>query len=219
MKEKILNIILLLCIFIPVCLLTIKIYNYVGNDKKIEELTIENERLRSFNVRRERRLKWMTEPKAINLESVSLGYHLLGIKPEVLASLLYCENGPEFVETGSIDKTDYFAQHFPLDKWSALDGSRTLNRYLWDWLLEDKKRAKDFFIYAAKPYTNLSEKEQKSWANNMIAAEERFRKDIRFSGKSDKSIVMAMRTPTAVIPGKSKIHNKSKTVFTKPIKK
>lgn len=200
-------ILILISIIIP--LWSLLIYNYSFNNKQVEKLIIENERLRSFNVRRERRLKWMTEPKEINLENVALAFNILGTKPSVTAALLYCENGPEWVETGSVDKSLYFAKNFPINQWSALEGSRTLNRMLWEWLLQDEKRSKSFFSYAAKPYTSLSLDEQKSWANNMIVAEKRFRNEIKDINKSEESLIISMRTPTPVVPGIHKKKNKT----------
>lgn len=160
------------------------------------QLVVENERLRSFNVRRERRLKWMQQPKAIKLEDIALSFNILGTTPSVTAALLYCENGPEFITTGALDKSLYFAQNFPIDKWSTLEGSRTLNRMAWSWILDDPKRSNAFFLYAAKPYTGLSTNEQKTWANNMYLAERRFRTEIVDAGGDTESpLVMTIRTP------------------------
>jgi hypothetical protein len=160
-----------------------------------KRLLVENEKLRSFNVRRERRLKWMMKPKSIDADSVSQATHILGTPPSIIAALLYCENGPENLETGSIDKTDYFALNFPIARWSTLDGTRTLNRMLWEWFLaQDEPTQKSFYMSAAKPYTALSKAEQKSWAANMRAAELRFRKQI--TQEVDKPLVSKLRTPT-----------------------
>ena len=46
-----------------------------------KRLIVENEKLRSFNVRRERRLKWMMKPKNIDADSVSQASHILGPPP------------------------------------------------------------------------------------------------------------------------------------------
>jgi len=193
-----------------------------SQDEKYQ-LVVENERLRSFNVRRERRLKWMNEPKSINLNHVSQAFHILGTKPSVVAALLYSENGPEYFESGSLDRTSYFAQNFPIEQWSSLEGSRTLNRMAWNWILEDSKRSHAFFLYASKPYTALSVAEQKSWANNMVAAEKRFRTEIAdFKGNTvgnmvENTLVMAIRTPTFTVSGtivESK-KKKKRTIFVK----
>lgn len=170
----------------------------MGEENK--RLIAENERLRSFNTRRSRRLKWMLKPEKINLEAVTVSNHLLGIPPSVIGALIYCENGPQDLETGSIDKTDYFAMHFPIQQWSVLDGSRTLNRMLWEWLLaQDKETQNRFWRSASKPYTALSVKEQKTWANNMEVAEKRFRAEI--SAEIEKPLVSKLRTP---IPDKTR---------------
>jgi hypothetical protein len=161
----------------------------------------ENERLRMFNVRRERRLHWMKEPEKINTEAVEVASHVEGTPPSLVAALLYTENGPPDLETGSIDKTDYFAKEFPLSQWSALDGARTLNRMAWEYLLQDPKgrqALKGLLAYAAKPYTNLSPAEQKDWARNMQVAETRFRKMIS-EGKPYVPEAVLMRTPTPTI--------------------
>jgi hypothetical protein len=170
----------------------------MGEENK--RLITENERLRSFNARRTRRFKWMLKPEKINAESVTISHHLLGIPPSVIAALLYCENGPQDIESGSIDKTDYFAMHFPISQWSALDGSRTLNRMLWEWVLAQDKETQDrFWRYASKPYTALSKPEQKHWADNMRVAEKRFRAEI--SAEIEKPVVSKLRTP---IPDKTR---------------
>lgn len=161
----------------------------------------ENERLRMFNVRRERRLHWMKEPEKINTEAVEVASHVEGTPPSLVAALLYTENGPPDLETGSIDKTDYFAKEFPLSQLSALDGARTLNRMAWEYLLQDPKgrqALKGLLAYAAKPYTNLSPAEQKDWARNMQVAETRFRKMIS-EGKPYVPEAVLMRTPTPTI--------------------
>lgn len=177
---------------------TIYEHDMKSKDEKTQ-LVIENERLRSFNVRRERRLKWMSEPKAINLTNVALAFNVLGTKPSVVAALLYTENAPEFVESGSLDKSDYFARNFPIEQWSVLEGSRTLNRMAWNWILDDPKRAHAFFLYASKPYTGLSVSEQKQWANNMLVSEKRFRDDIVDAGGVfvENPVQMKVRTPSA----------------------
>lgn len=85
--------------------------------------------------------------------------------------------------------------HFPVSSWSSLDGSRTLNRMLWDWLLkapEDVQRS--FFMSAAKPYTALSKREQKQWADNIRIAEKRFRTEITI--EAEKPLISKLRTPT-----------------------
>jgi hypothetical protein len=174
-----------------------------------KSLVVENERIRSFNVRRERRLKWMQAPQKIDIKNISLPYHVLGIKPSVIAALLKCENGPEYLESGSIDKSDFFALYFPLERWSALEGSRTLNRMLWEWVTLDKNREHAFYLYAAKPYTALSVAEQNSWANNMLKAEQDFRKQIVMDTSKEEPIVVAMRTITPT-PSISKTKKRKK---------
>ena len=166
--------------------------------QSLREEIQENERLRMFNVRRERRLHWMTQPQSINLESVETASHVEGTPPSLVAALLYTENGPPDLETGSIDKTDYFAKDFPLTQWSALDGARTLNRMAWEYLLttpDGQKALKGLLSYAAKPYTNLSEPEQKDWAARMKIAEKKFREDIK-EGREYHPTAYVMRTPT-----------------------
>lgn len=165
---------------------------FVAENKR---LLAENERLRSFNARRTRRLKFMHKPERIDIEAVTVCSHVLGIPPSVISALIYNENGPQDLETGSIDKTDFFALHFPIQQWSALDGSRTLNRMLWEWVLSRDKTVQDsFWRYASKPYTALSIPEQKRWADNMRVAEARFRNEIKI--EKEKPVLSKLRTPT-----------------------
>lgn len=165
--------------------------------EEIQRLSAENERLRAFNARRERRLKWMREPEKINLQAVQTASHVLGTPPSVVAALLYSENGPQDLETGSIDKTDIFAKVFPIQYWSTLDGVRTLNRLAWTWFLETesgREALPRMLKYAAKPYTALSDAEQRVWMKNMVENEKRMKE--KLETEKDKPTVYAMRTPT-----------------------
>jgi hypothetical protein len=140
----------------------------------------------------------MKEPERIDMDAVATASHVEGTPPSLVAALIYTENGPQDLETGSIDKTDWFAKDFPIEKWSALDGARTLNRMAWEYLLEttDGQRAlHGLLLYAAKPYTNLSDQEQKDWAMRMRVAEKRFRKNIA-AGIEYRPAAYVMRTPT-----------------------
>ena len=132
------------------------------------------------------------------MEAVATASHIEGLPPSLVAALLYTENGPEDLETGSIDKTDYFAKDFPIEKWSALDGARTLNRMAWEWFFttdDGRDAARSFFLYAAKPYTNLSLPEQRDWAYRIQRSEKKFRKDIA-QGREYEPEAYVMRTPT-----------------------
>jgi len=190
-----------LLFFCMVCHFSITWSAKQASYEEIKRLVAENERLRSFNARRQRRLKWMNQPESIDLESVSLAYHVTGVKPSWIAALLYCENGPEDLKTGSIDKTDVFAKYFKVKDWSALDGTRTLTRSAFEWFSsteEGREAAKQFLLYAAAPYTNLSAKEQQAWMRNMVKAERKFKSQITISGKEEKSVSYVMKTPTPI---------------------
>ncbi len=163
--------------------------------EEIKRLTEENVNWRMWNTRRVRRQKWMQKPESIDMEAVSLANHILGVPPSLIAALIYTENGPKFLETGSIDKTDWFAKSFALKDLSTLDGTRTLNRLVWDWLLNAPPDVQQsFFMSAAKPYTALSLKEQQTWARNMRITEKRFRAEIKL--EADKPVLQPLRTRT-----------------------
>ncbi len=143
----------------------------------------------------------MKEPKEINVKAVQDAHEILGIRPSLIAALVYCENGPENLETGSIDKTEYYATHFPIEEWSYLDGSRTLSRMAWEWFFttkEGQKACKQFLTFAATPYTHTSPEDQAWWVKNMIVAEKRFTTEIGV--ELYKPIVQMMRTPTIPTP-------------------
>lgn len=177
------------------------LYREARHEDQVQTLSIALERERSFNVRRERRLRWMQNPQKINLEAVAMATHILGIRPSVTAALLFCENGPEHMESGAIDKTDFFALHVPIEKRSAVEGSRTLNRMAWEWFITtpDGQRALDrMLIFAGSPYTHLGLPEQRAWAVNMAVAIERFEQDIKVDGNAEakQPVAYVMRTPT-----------------------
>lgn len=177
------------------------LYREATHEDQTQALTTALERERSFNVRRERRLKWMQAPKKVNLEAVATATHLLGIRPSVAAALLYCENGPEFLESGAIDKTDFFALHVPIEKRSAVEGARTLSRMAWEWFIttpEGRRALDKMLIFAGTPYTHLGRPEQMAWAVNMSVAIERFESEIKVNGSPEakQPVAYVMRTPT-----------------------
>ncbi len=173
--------------------LYISLQHFKTVDRDIKFAT-ENERLRSFNTRMMRRLKWINMPEKIDPEAVALAEHIEGTPASMVAALIFCENGPEDIETGSIDKTDYWAKNLPIKYWSKLDGARTLNRMLWNWIQAHPDQFKLFLFDAARPYTNMSKPLQMTWASNMFASNERFKKDISTDRSEIK--VVANFTPT-----------------------
>lgn len=188
--------------FVIACLIGATLAMYVTMTKATGlalQTTAECEKERAFNVRRDRRLNYIQVPKQINMEAVSLAIEILGTRPSVTAALLYCENGPEFLESGSIDKTPFFSKYVPIKNRSALEGARCLNRMAWEWFVttpEGKRAFDDFLFYAAKPYTHLGGPEQNAWAINMATAIERFEGEIKVSGESAHPVAVIMRTPT-----------------------
>jgi hypothetical protein len=136
-----------------------------AKEKQVEKLSAENERLRIFNARRQRRL--VKPPATPRLESIEKASHILGTPPQVIEAVWMQENGPPDIETGSIGKTDYFAENFPMADWAALEAARTMNRMAFEWFLktpEGKRAYPKFLTYASAPYTALGPQEQKNWA-------------------------------------------------------
>lgn len=176
------------------------LYREAMHEEKTTQLATALERERSFNVRRARRLKWMQAPEKINLAAVAEAAHLTGIRPSAAAALLFCENGPEFLESGAIDKTDFFALHVPIEKRSAVEGARTLNRMAWEWFAktpEGKRALLKMLTFAGKPYTHLGLPEQRAWAMNMAIGIDRFEDEIKDAGPAEREpLQAAMKTPT-----------------------
>lgn len=143
-----------------------------------DALRDENERLRLFNARRERRLH---KPMAIpRWDSINKASHVLGTDPFIIASVWRQENGPPDIETGSIGKTDFFAQNLPMYDWPAFEAGRTLNRLAWEWLTqtpEGRAALKPMLVYASKPYTALGVGSQKTWAKNVLSFQAKYRKE------------------------------------------
>jgi hypothetical protein len=167
---------------------------------EIKELSRKLERERTFNVRRARRLHYMTEPRDINIDGIGNAYHLMGIAPSVTTALLFCENGPMDNESGSIDKTDFFVKNFPIEQRSALEGGRTLTRQLWTWVTRTpngRKAFREFLSSAAGPYTAMSEEQQSQWVNNMLKTELRFENEIEVGPEGFLTIPMPTPTPVS----------------------
>lgn len=155
-----------------------------------------------FNARRERRLRLEKDevgPK-INLDAVALAFHLEGTSPDVIAALLHCEDGPMNVESGSIDKTDVFAKDIQIDRRSAVEGARTLNRMAWDWLTktpEGQKVLPSLLTYCSTPYTSLGSLEQRDWARNMQRSIFFYQEHLKFGRDQEvEPLALIMRTPT-----------------------
>lgn len=187
-------------IFVAICVAGVSGFDSKMARDQLVQLSAENERLRLFNTRRERRLKWMAKPKGLNTEAVAKAWHILGIPPSAVAALIYTENGPQDLETGSIDKTDFFAANLPIECWSTLDGSRTLNRMLWEWMLESQEGRKalpHFLVSAAGPYTaGRSDHEKRLWANHWLQWERIFKAKLLQGPQKGESLVVAIKTPT-----------------------
>ncbi len=149
--------------FYAVTSATVKFYS-----DKTEQLSAENERLRLFDARRQRRL---VKPPATPRDlSIAKAEHIFGTPYAVIRAVWRQENGPPDIETGSIGKTDYIAQTFPIQEWAAMECSRTLNRMAWEWFLntpEGREALGRMLFKSAGPYTALSLQAQKDWAHNV----------------------------------------------------
>lgn len=177
----------------------------------IAELSTKLERERSFNARRARRLHYTMRPESINLESVALANHLTGIKPSAAASILYTENGPEFIESGSLDKTDFFTQ-FPIERRSAVEGSKTLNRMAWNYLTNHPAQLRAMLKESAYRYTNMGPNQQAAWVENFLVAESKFSVNISWANKGEtEPITLTRPTPTPVYESANSSQKKGKT--------
>lgn len=137
---------------------------------RIETLSAENQNLRLFNARRQRRL--IKPPATPRDQSISKMEHIFGTPAPVVRGVWRQENGPPDIETGSIGKTDFIAVSFPVQDWAAAECARTLNRMAWEWFLttpEGKEALGHMLLKASAPYTALGAKEQKDWARNVKA--------------------------------------------------
>lgn len=189
------EIFLTILIFLNIAVL---LYFFDFNSQKVSDLSRDLERERSFNARQVRLLKWTERPESINLTACAEVYHVLGVKPSVCAALLYTENGPEDIESGSADKIDYFLK-FSIQDRSALTGCRDLNRFAWTWFTsttEGKKAFAQFLFYASGPYTSMSPAQRRAWTVSMLKNEQKFNEKMRFVTGGDSLIIMAHATPT-----------------------
>lgn len=139
-----------------------------GDLARIEALAAENQNLRLFNARRQRRLvKPPATPRDLSIAKME---HIFGTPYPVIRAVWRQENGPPDIETGSIGKTDYVALNFPVQDWAAAEAARTLNRMAWEWFLttpEGKEALGHMLLKTAGPYTALGKQEQKDWAKNV----------------------------------------------------
>lgn len=142
--------------------------------RRLAEQSAENERLRLFNAREVRRYK---HPNAIvDAEACAVASHILGTPPSVIAAIWEQENGPPDIETGVLGKTDHFSKHFPIKQWPALEAARTMNIYVYRWLLETKEGNiawKKILKRTAVPYTKDTKAEE--WSSNVYLLERRAR--------------------------------------------
>jgi hypothetical protein len=138
----------------------------------------ENERLRLFNARRERRIH--KPPPVINWESCTKAGFTLGADPYVIAAIWRQENGPPDIETGSLGKTDFFAKNLPVKDWPAFEAGRTINRMAWEWFAktpEGKEALKRMLKYSGEEYAALVVARGKVWGKNVYTYQEKFRKE------------------------------------------
>lgn len=135
---------------------------------EVSKLSAENERLRLFNARRERRL--IKPPATPREASISQASHILGTPPQVIRAIWQQENGPPDIESGSIGKTDHFAKYFPMQDWAALEAARTINRLSFIWFTttpEGKQAYRKMLNFAAPTYAAVSPWENARWAKSV----------------------------------------------------
>lgn len=135
---------------------------------RVETVSAENERLRMFNARRDRRLN--RPPASPRMDSIAQAHHVLGTAESIVAGVWYSENGPPDIETGSLGKTDAFVG-YPIEDWAALEAGRTMNRLAWEWLTRtpEGRRALPYLLkHAAGPYTAMGEFSQKQWVARIL---------------------------------------------------
>ena len=140
----------------------------VWSVRRVEALSTENQNLRTFNARRDRRLN--RPPASPRWESIEQASHILGTAPSVIAGVWYAENGPPDIETGSLGKTDAFVG-YPIQDWAALEAGRTMNRLSWEWFTQtpEGRRALPFMLKsAAGPYTAMGEYSQRQWVQRIL---------------------------------------------------
>lgn len=140
----------------------------VHGDGRVETLAAENENLRMFNSRRQRRL--IKPPATPRDQSIAKAEHIFGTPYPVIKAVWRQENGPPDIETGSIGKTDYIAMTFPVSDWAAAECARTLNRMAWEWFLttpEGRDALGHMLLKSAGPYTAMDKERQKDWARNV----------------------------------------------------
>ena len=136
----------------------------------------ENERLRLFNARRERRIH--KPGPTINWDSCNRAAFTLGADPYVIAAIWRQESGPPDIETGSLGKTELFAKHLPMKDWPAFEAGRTINRLTWEWFQktpEGKEALKRMLKYSGVIYTALGESKGHEWGRNVYTFQEKFR--------------------------------------------
>jgi len=154
-------------IFAALVLLAVVIM-YGDVAEKVSALSAENERLRLFNARRERRI--IKPPASPRDQSIGKASHILGTPAEVIRAIWQQENGPPDIETGSIGKTDHFAKHFEMDDWAALEAARTINRLSFNWFLhtpEGRIAYKRMLNYAAPTYAAMGPAQNAQWAKSV----------------------------------------------------
>ncbi len=166
--------------------------------ERIQKLSTDLVNEKNLNVRRARRLWYMEKPKAINIEAVAAAFHVIGIAPSAAAALLKTENGPQHIESGSLDKTDFFVNNFPIEQRSALEGSRTLTRQLWTWITttdQGRRALHAFLMAAAHDYTAMGPGQQGEWTRNMETNELRYQSLIKFEAEGVVSLIQPTPTP------------------------
>ena len=200
MKPQIIQAVIFAIIIGLFCHFSIRWSSSQAAYSEIKELSRKLERERAFNVRRARRLHYMAEPRTINIDGVANAYHLMGIAPSAISALLIIENGPMDNETGSIDKTDFFVNNFPMEQRSALEGGRTLTRQLWTWITRTptgRRAFREFLRSAAGPYTAMGSEQQEQWVNNMLTTELKYQKEIEVGPEGFLTIPMPTPTPVS----------------------
>ncbi len=164
--------------------------------KAISDAKLEHERI--FNARRLRRLTSSERPSSVDLDAVALCFHILGTPNSISASILFIENGPIDTESGSLDKTDFFTQFEGVQR-SALEGSRTINRMAWNWLIQNPKEMRKMLTEHSYSYTYMNPAQQRQWVENFMVANDKFSKDITWANRGvEQPLRLTRPTPTPV---------------------
>lgn len=134
----------------------------------VHRLGQENERLRIYNARQVRAkdpIGW-AKRNGPDWKAVAVASDITAVPSKVLVSVWDFEKGPPGYELGNRGRTELFLRYLPPDQYQFSEAGRSLNQFLWEWLLttpDGKLQLKRAIAYCGFRYGGPTDVERANW--------------------------------------------------------